>query len=314
MPRVPKEWLNTVVYLYPSPQAARDGDRAGGTGFIVSTPVEDESLAATGRREHLTIITNAHIIHSGASPVVRINRYDGTFEVIPLAADDWTDHPDGDDLSAVPLPNTPGVINMYVERKMVLTEAEAAHWDFGPGDDIFFIGRYVDLEGKEHNIPVVRSGIVSAMPAEPIEQTDRGFMQESILVEARSLSGFSGSPVFIYTSSYIHAPDNREHFAGNRVQMTPLSPCFLLGVDWGHHHWREKVRDGYTGEPVDSADFIPSNSGMMMVVPAWKILDLLDLPEFVQRRRDIEGISLAILGIDRREERPPGDMTFATPS
>jgi hypothetical protein len=63
------------------------------------------------------------------------------------------------------------------------------------------------------------------------------------------------------------------------------SPVALLGIDWGHHVWWESVRRG-NDRLVEQ---VPTNSGMMKVVPAWKLLDILDGSEkLVMKRREQE--------------------------
>src|SRR5690606_18944406 len=54
----------------------------------------------------------------------------------------------------------------------------------------------------------------------------------------------------------------------------------LLGVDWGHFDFTgEVMTDQRTGR-------IKAPSGMMCVVPAWKLQDLLYSNEMKQRRKD----------------------------
>jgi len=166
---------------------------------------------------------------------------------------------------------------------MILTQALLDHWEFGPGDEVFFIGRYVDAEGKAHNAPTVRSGILSTCPAEPILQDKMHHRQESFLVEARSLSGYSGSPVFVTPSAFIQS--SGEFGGAPAVRHLSHGPCYLLGIDWGHTHWRESV---------DEKIYV-SNSGMMTILPAMKLLSLLDIEEFAEMRREVEQIESRII-------------------
>jgi hypothetical protein len=72
-------------------------------------------------------------------------------------------------------------------------------FDIGPGDDVFVVGRFINREGKQKNIPSVRFGNIAQMPGEPLFLDD-GKELECFLIEGRSISGFSGSPVFIHIS------------------------------------------------------------------------------------------------------------------
>lgn len=134
---------------------------------------------------------------------------------------------------------------------------------------------------------------MSLFDAEPVYQSVRGFSQESIAVEARSLGGFSGSPVFVYRSAGMSEPrwrppgsDQLLH-ADADVVTTPTieSPLRLLGVNWGHMGSRAAI----TGEGLErnlnrAEQDLALNSGMLLLVPAWKLAELLDQPELTQMR------------------------------
>ena len=60
------------------------------------------------------------------------------------------------------------------------------------------VGRFVSHEGKQQNSPAVRFGNIAMMQKEKIID-ERGVAQESFLVEIRSLPGYSGSAVLIYS-------------------------------------------------------------------------------------------------------------------
>jgi hypothetical protein len=284
VPHIPKQWLDAVVYLYPSEDDARRGTRAGATGFVVSVPLEDEHLPR-GHSHHY-VVTNAHAVEGQALVAVRINLKAGGVDVMPIPEANWVTHPDRDDVAAAGLPMNDKHQYAAISRSMMLTQELLDDWDFGPGDEVFFIGRYKDLEGKAHNVPTVRSGILSAFPAEPIYQSDRDHYQKTLLIEARSLSGYSGSPVFITHSPYIDKAAN----PGGPPLVFGVSggPCFLLGIDFGHLSWTEPVREPTYGGPVSERTYVSLNSGMMMVVPATKLLSLLDVERFTDERHEVE--------------------------
>jgi hypothetical protein len=148
----------------------------------------------------------------------------------------------------------------------------------GPGDEVFMVGRFGTHEGRQRNTPVVRFGNISMMPWEPVMHP-RGYTVESYLVETRSLSGFSGSPVFVYHTPHTPYPNNYP----NREQGT-----WLLGVDWGHLPIHEKVRWKDDRSLVDENWIVDSNSGQMAVAPVWKLQELLDQDDLVVGRKEAD--------------------------
>lgn len=271
MPRIPDDWLNAIVYLYPSEVAARSGELAGGTGFLIHIPNE-------AGPNPLYAVTNSHVIREGKSPVLRINTNDGGFDVEALTQDQWVHHPDGDDVAVAPL----GLSSEHYVLDSISTVLCLRSIDddprVGPGTEVFFMGRLGEHAGRAKNLPVIRFGNVSMAPLEPIKH-ERGIMQDSYLVEARSIGGFSGSPVFADPGSFYHAEKGFVDFYMQAV-------IRLIGIDWCHLHRTMPVleKDGET--PVTQGWRIYENTGMMGVVPAWKLLELLDDEDVVRDRTE----------------------------
>lgn len=263
VPRIEDQVLDCVIYLYPSVGDAEAGQRAGGTGFLVAVPSETSES-----RFYMYAVTNSHVIREGRSPVIRLNTKDGNKAVLELAQEQWVHHQDGDDIAVCPfaLANPNHYAYKVVPRSQFLTKELAQQHNVGAGDDVFMVGRFVSHEGRQRNTPIVRFGNISMMPWEPIEHA-RGIEQESFLLEMRSLSGFSGSPVFLIRGTI----------------------DYLLGVDWAHMASYDEVKkmNPNTGrlEGVPEGYVVKSNSGQMAAVPAWKLQELLDQEELVTQRK-----------------------------
>lgn len=263
MPRIQERFLDAVVYLYPTIQAAASGEAAGGTGFIAA-----RETARGSDRGLSFVVTNSHVVREGRSPVVRINRVNDKADIVALNANDWFHHPDGDDIAAAPIDLLDVHRVASIPIHLFLAEEHVEEYGFGPGDECFFAGRFVNRDGIEQNFPTLRFGNLARMPVEPVKHPTRGINQESFLVEARSLSGFSGSPVWIYQTAIITAEDTR-------MRSWDHSPVFLLGLDWSHLSIYKPVLGPDRKTPVAEGMWVELNSGMMGVVPAWKIAELL---------------------------------------
>lgn len=105
-----------------------------------------------------------------------------------------------------------------------------------------------------------------------------GCRQESFLVEARSLAGYSGSPVFVYKSAGMDL-DTGE------VKPHVSASVFLLGVDWCHLSKRDPVLEDDKKTRVQPSKWVRQNTGMAGVIPAWKIAELLNDSEVLELRR-----------------------------
>ena len=281
MPRLDDSYLKCVVYLYPDERSAETGERIGGTGFLIGAPVSnpDRVIVTT----LLCLMTNKHVANNG-NCVVRTNTKDGKTDIFTLDERNWIFHPDGDDLAVYPIGLAPLYPYPYMEAGGLncISKSSIEGLDVGIGDEVFTVGRFIAREGVKINIPALRFGTISQMPIEPVTMED-GFKQECFLIEVRSLSGFSGSPVFLYippqTSIENIHPQTREHMYRNSMFRQKRSNMqfgfgpILLGVSFSYFYSTEEVRSGY-GSPMHEW-YVRSNTGMMGVIPGWKVSELI---------------------------------------
>jgi hypothetical protein len=259
MPRIGRTITTSVVFLYPSEDHARRHGRIGGTGFIVGKPMADTGLNA------LYLVTNMHVV-AGGSPVVRINRRDGgPPDILDLLDVEYVAHPAGDDLAIQPLSDhvrTDVHAFSFVPVERLVTPEVLARHDIGIGDEVFMVGRFVNLQGTTNNVPAVRFGNFSH-DLDRVRLRVPAHDQECFAVEMRSRTGFSGAPVYVWGR-----PDTT--LVQRQVQNTSdYSFIYLLGVNFG-----------YIIDP--DADAGEENTWLNGVVPAWKILELLNTPTLVE--------------------------------
>src|SRR5207248_2655066 len=103
----------------------------------------------------------------------------------------------GDDVAIAPIALEEAKYKAIPITPQMFVTPEDIRW-FAPGTDTMMIGRFITHEGRQRNTPAVRFGNVSMLPFEPVRTERGGLKQRSFLVEERSLSGFSGSAVFVY--------------------------------------------------------------------------------------------------------------------
>jgi hypothetical protein len=321
MPPIPKEYLNCSIYLYPSEQAARSGERFGGSGFLISVPVEGHPAWGS-----LYAVTNKHVLDEGCR-FIRLNTLAGGIDVLETERDAWFDYRDRYDVSVYSLDLEGKPFNHAAySTELLITREIITDYRISPGDEAFLIGRLITPWGQQRNNPAVRFGNISMMadPTEPARGHD-GIEQEAFYVECRSLSGFSGSPVFVTTTQVYRKED--EHVprqirnpvqgqpvkegekAGLKAEFVAVSGTFgpwLLGIDWGHLPLWKPV---FEQDKVTRTDYqVEQNTGIACVLPAWHILDLLNEEEELvkERKRDKEELDQrkresAVLDVEKPE-------------
>lgn len=242
MPPIPQTLLDCSVYLYPTKEAAEAGERFGGSGFLFSVPVEGHEEGWVT----LYVVTNRHVLDQGGR-FIRVNKIDGGTHVIETQRYDWADHSQRYDVAAYSLDLEASVVqfaSLFPDH--LITREVIADWDLRPGDEAFLVGRLITPWGQQRNVPAVRFGNISMMadPSEPAIGYEN-VLREAFLVECRSLSGFSGSPVFCSTTRrydwdgkmptpLLGQPRYTKH---RRYPLPAPEGTFgpwLLGIDWGH--------------------------------------------------------------------------------
>ncbi len=279
MPRISDELLNSVIYIYKTGQDAEVGTQSGGTGFLVSVPSKTDDKKSFGY-----IVTNKHVIDkAGGTPTVRFTDLKGNVSIVSSMQSDWACHLDGDDVAIIAIKGEylEQIRHCCIPVSLFLSREIININDVGPGDDVFTIGRFIQHDGKQKNTPVVMFGNISMMPNEKVRISTADSQmhdQDAFLVETHSLSGFSGSPVFL----------NRILNNENAEQRTP----WLLGLDCSHMSMHLKIKKKCTDGKYDNVVenyYSENNSGHMVVVPAWKILEILFAGKIADDRRDAGG-------------------------
>jgi hypothetical protein len=282
MPIIPYSLLNCAFYLYKDKADALAGTDAGGTGFFLALPTPD------GLGHHYGI-TNYHVAVSGGYSCIRINRVSG-LEVIEFGPDDWFFEPGKDDVAVVPLDiRQQGQIATFIGENLLLHPPAAAEERIGPGDDVFMVGRFVDLDARQTNIPAVRFGNISTLPV-PLEQPN-GYKGLCYCVDMHSRTGYSGSPVFVYRT-----PGNTLEWAmtGGPIQIGK-SVLAILGIHCGQFPEELPIKKKQKKVSKEAAlsekayeEYIEGMSGMTCVIPAWRIGELLHREDLVEQRKRVE--------------------------
>lgn len=280
MPRIVSRHERSIAFLYRTREEAEERRELGGTGFIVgrSLAKSDDLYGAPHCAGYL--VSNRHVVHDGGACVASVAKSSGDGnEILDIDQNDWIAHPDGDDIAIASLSGyATGTMSRHlIHENEFLTRETLRELDVGNGDDIYMIGRFVGLDGKTTNQPAVRQGSISISNASIYVNREKRY-QEGYAVEMRSRGGFSGSPVFVYRTEMGKMPGRVAPETANKVSAKGTSFAFfqsdlnaLLGVNWGY----------ILNENGD-------NTFMNGVVPAWKISELLDVPELKKHHDKLE--------------------------
>lgn len=148
---------------------------------------------------------------------------------------------------------------------MCVTDGILIDREVGLGDEVSIIGLFRHHHGIVKNIPIVRTGNLASMLVQQI--VTRIGEIEAYLIEARSIGGLSGSPVFLNLGTVrLIRGEIKTSTEGKAIH-------HLLGLI--HGHFDVKVAEIDHSSIDDGLSMDKVNTGIAIVTPANKIQELI---------------------------------------
>ncbi len=281
--RVPDLVTQGVVFLAVK---VNGQEKMAGTAFILGVKSETHPNLTHGY-----LVTAKHCVEKAreyGNLFVRINRRTGTpfgaspqeiakqvgdAELFEIEQPKWFLHKDNaNDVAVMPFmpPQIEFAYTLTMEESFA-TENVIANEAIGIGDELMVVGLFTSHYGLARNLPIVRAGIIAAMPREPIQDPYSGVSYDAYLAEVRSVGGLSGSPVWVVINPARVNPEspareNRLHF-------------YLLGLIRGHWKKDDTWLSDFAGSEEESL-----NTGIAIVTPIQKALDIINSEEVMKER------------------------------
>ncbi len=276
------------------------------TGFFVAVPCESPELK---EMQFTYFVTAKHVAedYKDADYCFWVNKKHGGVTTIPDIVEPWWIHPTDKtaDIAAMLVVLGPYADIVPIAVQTIGVPENLKTINIGIGDEVYSVGLFREVDSTSSMMPIVRHGNISMMPPAQI-QTKYGFA-DVILVEARSIGGISGSPVF--TRHTLRQPlkmqdsTTRDSFSNGHGET-------LLGLV--HGHW--DVKD-ISAVRVEQDRQQGVNYGIAIVVPAIKIYETLYQEGAVAMRRKQEQgeLNRSIPGTDSaRNPKPFTKSDFET--
>ena len=292
--RVPDDILKCNVFLCV--HTGKDFE-PGGTAYFVSVPSE------TTAGLYAYLVTAKHCIIQAKQKYgdlfIRLNRRDGGLQLIRIDSD-WIFPEDTSvDLAVLPIAlDTANLDVKFVDKSLMATPEILDLHSIGIGDEVFISGLFTKHYGTKKNIPIVRSGIIAAMPDEPVQDRTTGLSYSAYLIEARSIDGLSGSPVFVHLSHVRPSKDGNIMFGSDLI--------FLIGTIRGH--W-----DHLEPQWQTTVDFVKEleqvNMGIATATPSTELHKIIFGDRLVEHRKKHDEEIKKKLGTTSDSEFPERQMS-----
>jgi transposase-like protein len=272
MPRIDEDIQHCVIYLYRSAEDAWAGKCAAGSGFLMAL-----DSATEPERRFLYAITNSRVIKSGY-PVIRSDSMTGDIHLFEKGKKDWVHHPDGEDVAACLLglaADHPHLKHYHLKR--FLTGELMDRLGIGVGSDLFLMGRHITSRDVQCHSPFSRTGKLSMFDRLSGKRAGK-LSRECFHVTVFVPGEHSGAPVFV-------EPDDVSNWESPEFSGGVTVP-WLLGIDQGLHQRYEPVIDAQ-GNFHPRRWKVRSPYGVVAVVPAWRLRELLETEELKEARRNL---------------------------
>lgn len=247
-----------------------EGDLCG-TGFLVSVG------GAFGPFYYF--VTAKHIVGdlNRKDLYILINKMHGGIATVECKEQWWTHPADRTaDVAVTPFPYESRMYCASLELSVFATPEKLRQYNLGVGDEVYTVGLFSEAPGEQETVPMVRHGNVAMMPKQQI-QTAMGYA-DVYLIEARSIGGISGSPVFIRQTLSLPITVTEK----GEAALFGLGGSFCLGLM--HGHW--DIKESEMNSPIVANDPRHGvNMGIAIVVPAIKIVETLNRQELVAQRQ-----------------------------
>jgi hypothetical protein len=233
-------------------------------------------------------VTCRHVIDAGPDGEqpkalsVRINRRDGTWEDVPCNRDQWTLSTETD-VAVAQLRLGPGFRTWHYHISEHIRFGEP---EIKTGHDVFFVGMFEPLPGKDSVEALVRFGTVARHSARVGIETYPGsdiVEVDAHLVQGMAWPGESGSPVFAYEEEHTLPGTalNRSlsngiisgFQIGDALVESTIRPR-LIGLLYGHFRFNETAQAARAKSARGKAPKVYNvevNYGVAIVIPSSKI-------------------------------------------
>jgi hypothetical protein len=277
--RLPNGILNTAFLL----GFKKEMPQYAGTGFVVAVP------GAHGN-SHLYVVTAKHVAEkTECCPIIMGFSYrDGSKALLEADNVHWYFHPT--EASAVDAAVTPFAPTQWdlldlepVPEHLFASSERMRKASIGVGDEITGIGVFTRFSYEDRHLPIIRTGNLAMLPTVHIPVKDFEPMEAYIA----EIEGSSGSPIWVRPNAYFNAAQKGGGVEKPSVPFSGDTEMTFLGLLHGRWEVSKRAMEGHNAQYTENMV-----SGMSIIVPAHKILEVINQAELAtMRKRDDEKIS-----------------------
>jgi hypothetical protein len=275
--RLPDRILHTAGLL----GFKKETPQYAGSGFVVAVP------GAHGN-SHLYLVTAKHLAErmKCCPTIIGFNYEDGSKALFEVNKLHWYAHPtEASAVDAVVAPFEPaqwdidpatrpvGLLDVEPIPEHLFTSRERTRQtSIGVGDEITAISVFTRFSYEDRHLPIARTGNLAMIPTIPIPVKNFDPMEAYVA----EIEGLSGSPIWVRSTDAA-----QKVRLGDEASIPSCDNTYMLFLGLLHGRW-EVPKEAMEGQ---SAQYTQNmTSGMSIIVPAHKILEVINGPELAALR------------------------------
>jgi hypothetical protein len=269
--RLPERILHTAFLL----GFKKETPQYAGSGFVVAVPGAHGS-------SHLYVVTARHLAERmDCCPIIMgFSHKDGSKALLEADNVHWYAHPT--EARAVDVAVTPFApaqrdhLDLEPVSEHLFTSSERMHKaSIGVGDQITAIGVFTRFSHEDRHLPIVRTGTLAMLPTLRIPVKNFEPMEAYVA----EIEGLSGSPVWAKPTEYSNAVQKDIGAEKPSLPFNGNTDVIFFGLLHGRWRVPEEAMEGLSAPYTQN-----TISGMSLIVPARKILEVINQPELAAMR------------------------------
>lgn len=269
--RLPDRILQTPCLL----GFKKETPQYAGSGFVVS-------VSGARGNSHLYVVTAKHLAdRMECCPIIMgFNYKDGSKALLEEDSVHWYAHPTEPravDVAVTPFaPAQRDLLDLEPIPELVFASAEnTREASIRVGDEIAAIGVFTRFSYEDRHLPIIRTGHLAmlASPRIPV----RNF--EPMEAYVAEIEGLSGSPVWARPADCSNVAQKNGGEDRPSAPFNGDTDVVFLGMLHGQWAIAKAVMEGLSGQYAEKMI-----SGMSIIVPSYKILEVINQPELAALR------------------------------
>ena len=271
------DWIVHTAFLLGF---KKETPQYAGSAFVVA-------VAGAHGNSHLYVVTAKHLAERmECCPIIMGFSYrDGSKALLEADNVHWYAHPtEAGAIDVAVTPFAPAQWDLLdlepVPEHLFCSGERMRKASIGVGDEITAIGVFTRFSYEDRHLPIVRTGNLAMLPTLRIPVKNFEPMEAYV----GEIEGLSGSPIWVRPTAHLNTAQKDGDEEKPSVPFDGHTDMIFLGLLHGRWEISERAMEGQSARYTENMI-----SSMSIIVPAHKILEVINQPKLAAMRKKNDG-------------------------